>query len=298
MSWNRIIRLLLAASLLAVLAGCSAVRLAYNNMPDLAYWWADGYADLNEPQSLLLRGELARLHDWHRKTELPRIAELLKQIQQVAPADTSAEQICRLYSDIQVRFEAVSAQMLAQPGMLALATRLTPAQLKHLEARFTKGNKEWRRERGTPDRAVRVAKRVETELDRAEQFYGTLDEQQRKLLQDAVSRSAFDPQRVFTERLRRQQDMLETLRGLAGNGANGGVTAADTEQAATALRAFTERTARSPDPLYRAQTETALQENCQTYARLHNSTTAEQRGRAVTRLAAYERDVRDLSTKR
>ncbi len=294
MSWSRIIRLLLAASLLAVLAGCSAVKLAYNNLPDVTYWWVDGYADLNEPQTLLLRAELARLHTWHRKTELPRIADLLRQIQQIAPADTSGEQICRLYGDIRARFEAVTTQALADPGTVALAMQLTPVQFKHLETRFAKGNQEWRRERGSRERAVRVAKRVETELDRAEQFYGTLDNPQRKLLQDAVSRSTFDPQLAFAERVRRQQDMLQTLRGLADAG-NGSPSAADMAQAAAALRAYVERTLRSPDPLYRAQVDTALQENCQTYARLHNSTTAEQRSRAVTRLATYERDARELS---
>jgi len=294
MSWSRIIRLLLAASLLAVLAGCSAMRLAYNNMPDLAYWWVDGYADLNEPQSLLLRAELARLHDWHRKTELPRIADLLRQLQQVTPADLSAEQVCRLYADIRVRFDVVTAQALAQPDAVALAMRLTPVQFKHLEARLAKGNQEWRRERGSKDRSVRVAKRVETELERAEQFYGTLDNQQRKLLQEAANRSSIDPQRFFTERVRRQQDMLETLRSIAGTG-NNSPSVADTAQATAALRAYSERTSRSPDPVYRAYADTALQENCQTYARLHNSTTAEQRSRAVARLAAYERDARELS---
>ncbi len=295
MSWSRIIRLLLAASLLAVLAGCSAMRLAYNNMPDLAYWWVDGYADLDEPQSLLLRGELAQLHDWHRKTELPRIADLLRQVQQVALSDANAEQICRLYADIRVRFDVVTAQALAQPGVTALAMRLTPMQFKHLEEKFNKGNQEWRRERGSKDRAVRVAKRVETELDRAEQFYGTLDNQQRKLLQEAVNRSANDPQRFFAERVRRQQDMLETLRSIAGTG-NNSPSVADAAQARAALRAYVERSSRSPDPVYRAYADTALQENCQTYARLHNSTTAEQRSRAVARLAAYERDARELST--
>lgn len=295
MSWSRIIRLLVAASLLAVLAGCSAVRLAYNNMPDLAYWWVDGYADLNEPQSLLVRAELARLQDWHRKTELPRIADLLLQIQQVAPADTNPEQICRLYADMRARFDAVTAQALAQPGVTALAMRLTPVQFKHLDERFNKGNKEWRQERGSKDRAVRVAKRVETELERAEQFYGTLDNQQRKLLQEAVNRSAVDPQRFFDERVRRQQDMLATLRSVAGTG-NNSPSVTDTAQATAALRAYVERTSRSPDPLYRAYADTALQENCQTYARLHNSTTAEQRSRAAARLAAYERDARELST--
>lgn len=294
MSWSRIIRLLLATSLLAVLAGCSAVKLAYTNLPDVAYWWFDGYTDLNEPQTLMLRAELTRLHEWHRKTELPRIADLLRQIQQVTPADTSAEQICRLYGDIRTRLDAVTAQALAQPGTPALAMHFTPVQFKHLEARFKKGNQEWLRERGSKDRAKSMGKRVESAIDRAEQFYGTLDAPQRKLLQDAMSRSAYEPQRVFAERVRRQQDMLETLRSLSGSG-NLGPSQADTAQANAALRAYVERTSRSPDPLYRALADTVVQENCQTYARLHNSTSAEQRSRAVARLAGYERDARELS---
>ena len=72
----------------------------------------------------------------------------------------------------------------------------------------------------------------------------------------------------------------------------------DAAQALAALRANLERSMRSPDPLYRSQAEAAVQENCQTYARLHNSTTSEQRARAAARLAAYERDARELAVQR
>ncbi len=300
-SWSRIIRLLLATLLLSVLGGCSAVKLAYNNLPELTYWWVDGYADLNEVQSLQLRADLARLHEWHRKNELPRIAELLGQIQRMAPSDTNPEQVCRLYQDVRNRFEAVVDQMLAQAGTSLLASRLSAAQLKHLEARFAKGNQEWRRDRIGVERSEQIDKRFKRELERAEQFYGTLDERQRKLLLDAVTRSAFDPQRVFAERVRRQQDMLATLRTLGsgtGNGDGNGAPAIDPALADAALRAYVERVARSPDPLYRAHAQALVLENCQTYARLHNSTTAEQRSRAGARLAAYERDARELATQR
>ena len=30
-----------------LLAGCSAVRLAYNQAPDLMYWWLNGYVDFD-----------------------------------------------------------------------------------------------------------------------------------------------------------------------------------------------------------------------------------------------------------
>jgi hypothetical protein len=293
MSWSRIIRLLLAASILVVLGGCSAVKLAYNNLPDLGYWWVDGYADLNEVQSLQLRADLARLHDWHRKNELPRIADLLQQIQKIASADTTPEQVCRMYSDVRQRFDAVVAQ--AEPGAVALAMRLTQPQLKPLQERFDKGNKEWRRTRGSADRAERLDKRLASEVERAEEFYGTLGERQRKVLQDAIASSILDPQRIWAERVRRQQDMLATLRAIIpGNGTPG----ADAAQTLTAMRAYMERANRSPDAIYRSQSEASLQEYCQTYARLHNSTTPEQRSRAVGRLAAYERDARELAAQR
>lgn len=290
MSWSRIIRLLLAASVLVVLGGCSAVKLAYNNLSDLSYWWVDGYADLNEVQSLQLRADLARLHDWHRRNELPRIADLLQQLQKMASADTTPEQVCRLYDDIRNRFDAVVAQ--AEPGAVALAMRLAPPQLKHLQERFDKGNKEWRRTRGSADRAERLDKRLASAVDRSEEFYGALGERQRRVLQDAIASSDFDSERIYTERVRRQKDMLATLRVIApDNGAPG----ADSAQTLAALRAYMDRTRRSPDPLYRSQSEATVQQNCQTYARLHNTTTPEQRNRAVARLATYERDARELA---
>ncbi len=292
-SWSRIIRLLLAASVLALLGGCSAIKLAYNNLPDLGYWWVDGYADLNEVQSLQLRADLASLHAWHRKNELPRIADLLQQMQKSATADATPEQVCSLYGDIRNRFDAVVAQ--AEPGALALAMRLTPAQLQHLQARFDKGNKEWRRTRMTAERSERLDRRLSSEVDRAEDFYGTLGERQRKVLQDAIAVSSMDPQRMYTERLRRQQDLVATLRAIApGLGA----PAMEPAQAMAALRGYWERTVRSPDPLFRSQAEAAVQENCTTYARLHNSTTPEQRARAAARLAAYARDARELAAQR
>lgn len=293
MSWSRIIRLLLAASLLTLLGGCSAIKLAYNNLSEVGYWWVDGYVDLNEVQSLQLRADLARLQEWHRRSELPRIADLLQQVRRLASADTTPEQVCSLYADIRKRFDAVATQ--AEPGVLALAMRLTPEQRTHLQARFDKGNKEWRHARISADRVERVDKRLKTELDRAEDFYGTLGESQRRSLQEAIAASSFDPQRIYAERLRRQQDMLAMLRDIApGNGA----PAVDAAQGLAALRSYLERTTRSPDPLYRSQAEAAVQENCQTYARLHNSTTPEQRTRAVARLAAYERDARELAAQR
>ena len=59
----------------ALLAGCSTVRLAYNQVPHLAYWQLNRYLDLSDAQTERVRGDLDELHRWHRDTMLPQHAE-------------------------------------------------------------------------------------------------------------------------------------------------------------------------------------------------------------------------------
>lgn len=290
MRWPAIIRPLLVALAAVLLTSCSAVKLAYNNLPDLGYWWIDGYADLGEIQSVQLRNDLARLHDWHRANEMSHVAELLLQVQRDAPADTTAQAVCRFFDQVRERFDVLRLQ--TEPGALTLAMSLTPAQIGHIEGKFAKGNAEWRRKWISGDRAQRLERRLASSVERAEQFYGTLDDQQRAVLQTGLARSSWDPQRSYAERLRRQQDLLETLHTL--NAANGVAQPAQ-QQAGALLRAYLDRAVQSPDLAYRAYAQTTIQDNCVIYAQLHNSTTAAQRTRAVARVAAYERAARELT---
>lgn len=290
--WPAIIRPLLAGTAVALLTACSAVKLAYNNLPELGYWWVDGYADLDDAQSVQLRSDLARLHDWHRVHELPRAADLLLQIQRDTPANTTAQEVCRFFDQVRDRLEAVRVQ--AEPGAVTLAMSLTPGQIRHVAAKFEKGNTEWRRDWLALDEAKRLDKRLTSSIERAEQFYGTLDERQRVVLREGLARSRWDPQRSYAERLRRQQDLLQMLRAVS---AADGAARPSRQQASALVHGYLERVTRSPDAAYRAHAQAAVQDNCATYAALHNSTTAEQRARAVARVAGYERDARELAGK-
>ncbi len=292
-SCRRIIGLLGVLAALLVLPGCSAVKLAYNNVPDLAYWWIDGYVDLNETQTPRLRDELGRLHQWHRSAELPRIADLLQKIQRMAPAETTPEQVCGLFNDARARVDALMAR--AEPAAVVLAMGLGAAQWTHLEDKYAKANLEWRDEWSKGTDTERQARRLKASIERSEQFYGTLDERQTAVLRNALTRSEFDPQLSYTERLRRQQDLLQTLRSVSatGPGPRPGLA-----QATSALRAYLDRSVNSPNPVYRAYSERSIQDSCKTIAQLHNAATPEQRDRAVRRLAAYERDARELAAQR
>jgi hypothetical protein len=278
--------IILALTLLLGLAGCTALRLGYEKLPGLAYWWLDGYADFHDAQTPQVRTELARLHAWHREQELPRLADLLGRIEQMAPGEITPQQACTVVTEVQERLAAVADR--AEPAAAAIAGTLGERQLQRIARKFRSKNDTFQRENIEPDANDRLDDRYEQMLERAETLYGRLDARQRALLREALAQSAYDPARILADRQRRQQDLLQTLRRMARPD-----TPADDDRAQ--LRAWLERARHAPDPAYRAWQEGLVQEGCRIFAAVHQSTTGTQREQAVRRLRAYQRDLRELA---
>lgn len=280
--WCAIIGLLIASTLLG---GCSAVRLAYNNAPDLTYWWLDGYFDFDSPQSLRLRNDLQGLQDWHRQSELPLLADTLKNLNAAAAQSVAPEQVCKLTAYLEERLQTVLDR--AAPTAVALAPSLTVAQLDHLARALDKRNREWREEwlDGTPEQ--RNERRLKKLVGRAEDFYGRISDAQRALLQSQLDTSVFDASLQYHEMVRRQQDVLQTLRALRTN------SPADIHVQAE-VRALVARSLQSPDPVFKQYTERVRSQACAAIAAFHNSTSASQRSKLQQTLQGYEADVRAL----
>ena len=280
--WCTIIGLLAAG---LALTGCGTARLAYNNAPDLTHWWLDSYLDLDSPQSVRLRSDLNALQAWHRKEELPALAEMLKTLQAAAPQAVSAEQMCQFSRALEARFQSVLDR--AAPSAIALGPTLSNAQLDHLSRAWDKRNTEWREEwlDGTPQE--RLERRMKKTIERIEGFYGRLTDTQKTLQRSQLERSPFDPAIQYKEVLRRQQDALQTMRALKPG------TPGDT-QAQADMRALLMRSMQSPDAAYVQHTERARSHFCESAAALHNSTNAAQRAKLQQTLAGYESDVRAM----
>jgi len=280
--WCAIIGLLAVA---LMLGGCGAVRLAYNNAPDLTYWWLDGFLDLDSPQSVRLRNDLQALQAWHRKDELPSVAEMLKNLQAASSGPVAADQVCQLSRHLEGRFQALLDR--AAPTAMALAPTLSNAQLDHLARAWDKRNAEWREEwlDGTPQE--RLTRRLKSAIDRIEGFYGRLTESQKALLRSQLDSSPFDAATQYKETQRRQKDALQTLRGLKAG------TWSDIQIQAE-VRALLERSMHSPDPAYAQYTERVRLQACDLAAELHNSSSTAQRAKLQQTLQGYEADVRAL----
>jgi Family of unknown function (DUF6279) len=279
----RALRLPLVLLALLGLSACSAVRLSYNNAPELMYWWLDGFIDFDKTQAKRVRADLAALARWHRKEELPLVADLLQSAQTLAAqTQVSGEQICSLYERSTARMEALVQRAL--PGAAAVATTLQAGQLKSMAAAYDKKNAKWREEWMVND-ADGVAKRTLKLRERLEDFYGSLSPVQIRQLQVRLERTAQDQPLHYSEIVRRQQLLLQTLAQLRQ---------ADTGTAQSVLTSVAQGYLHSPDATYRAAREASLIQTCEAMAELHRSATPMQRTAMVGALQGYARDVQSL----
>ena len=282
----RFLTLIIAVTLFT---GCSAIKLAYNQAPDLGYWWLDGYFDFNEQQTPKVRDELAKLFAWHRSNELPKTADFLAQTARLMAGEISSAQACKSFDQVRGLIDNISNQAL--PALAELAPTITPSQIEHLKRKYAKNADEFNRDyiKGTP--ASRDAKRLKQAIDRSETFYGKLEEPQIAAIKQALAASSFDAAYSLKERQRRQQELIDLLSGLAS-------AKASPATSGHALRAYIQRAWESPDPVYRAYSQRLTQEGCSSFASVHASTNATQRAYAVKVLKGYEVDLRTLASSR
>lgn len=269
----------------ALLFGCSAIKLAYNNLPEFTYWWLDSYLDFNGDQSPRVKEQLAQLLAWHRRNELPKLIALVQKAEQMAPNDVTPAQVCAFTDEVRARLLAVAMQA-SRPGA-ELALNLGDAQLQQLERKYAKNNADYVGEWLDRSPTKQHQKRYDEFLDRNEDFYGTLDADQRRLMRQLTDRSIFDPRRVDAERRQRQQESLLLLRRFANS-------TAPSSEVRAAIDAYVQRIADPPAGAWHDYQSALLEEGCSNVAALHNTTRSAQREKAVRRLQAYERDLRDL----
>lgn len=274
-----------ALALAGLLQGCSVMKIAYNQAPELAYWHLDGHFDFTEAQTLQVKADLAKLQAWHRQTQLPAYIETLQKFRQQIPSDMDAASACALYADVRGKLVAVSHR--AEPAAVALVGTLSADQLVKLERRFAKGNAEYREDFIDGSPKARRDKRYKQAVSRAEMLYGSLDDKQLAVIAHRIDNSHFSALVSYGEKLRRQQDALQTLRPLVAGQAT-------PEKTQTAMRGLFERSLNSPDAAYRDYMDKLTQDACSSFAELHNSTTPAQRGKAVETLLRYEQDFRLL----
>jgi hypothetical protein len=280
------IRFGLAVLALVLLPACSAIKLGYQQLPTLSYWWLDSTVSFSSAQTPVAKEAIDKLYQWHRREELAGYGEVLQRIGQLSTGPVQADQVCSVATEVQARMDVLMRQALVQAAPVVLA--LGPRQLSHIARQFENKNEEWEKEWLQGDAQARLDRRLDKAVNRFNSFYGDLSPAQISMVRAQLAQSPWTAEWGRRDRQRRQQDLLSTLQRVAQSG----MTPA---QAEAQLWGVWQRWLNPTDPAQRAVLQSLSQRACENLAQLHNTTTPEQRVRVARRLRAYERDIQDLT---
>ncbi|PVE07683.1 DUF6279 family lipoprotein [Limnohabitans sp. Rim28] len=280
------IRFGLAVLALVLLPACSAIKLGYQQLPTLSYWWLDSTVSFSNAQTPAAKEAIDKLYQWHRREELAGYGEVLQRIGQLSTGPLQAEQVCSVVTDVQARLDVLMRQAVVQAAPVVLV--LGPRQLSHIARQWESKNEDWEKEWLQGDAQARLDRRLDRAVNRFNSFYGDLNPTQVSMVRAQLAQSPWTAEWGRRDRQRRQQDLLSTLQRIAQSGM-------PTAQAEALLWSVWQRWLQPIDPAQRAVLQSLSQRACENLAQLHNTTTPEQRVRVARRLRAYERDIQDLT---
>ena len=275
---------IIGAACVLFLAGCSAVVPAYNNAPFVVHWWLDGYADFDADQSARVKADLAQLHAWHRKEDLPRIALMLQTVRAAVPGELQAEQVCGWYHE-GLDYARALAQRSA-PALAATVPGLRPEQTERVRRELAKSAKTWRGKWLDARPSAQIDERLDKALDNVKTWYGSASAAQISLLRSQLEATPYDTAMGWAELQRRHKDIVDTMESVRGQ---------TLQHAQAAIEALLERSLVSPNPAHRTYMEGILSSDCAHLAEFHASTSKAQRQHFADKLAAYVRDVQRLA---
>lgn len=276
-------RALLAALVALLAAACSSVtRVAYDNAPFAAAWMVDDWFDLHDGQRDWVKERLARLHGWHRASEMPAYERLLAATAARAARGLSADDARQVHREMRALWLRLVRR--AIPDMADFLLQLHPEQVVFLARKFDEDNERTVREsvRGTPQE--RLERRQKRYLERIEDWTGRLSPAQRDVVRARVAAMGDLTDEWLGDRRFRQSETIALLRSKP--------TRAQLEAGLTRLLVDSDSWRR---PEYVAKMKARDEQVFAMVADLDATLTAEQRGRLHRRLAGYAADAAHLA---
>lgn len=198
------------ALLLVIMAGCSGLRLAYNNGDTVLYWWLNAYVDLDRDQKGWVRDDIDKLFDWHRKTQLKDYVEILRTGQKQLQGNITQADLMADYSEIKHRTQALLLK--AAPELADLARSLKPEQIAQMEKKFKSNNDDYRKKYLSGDQEKRQQLRYKKAMEQFELWFGSFSSEQEAQIRKASDARPLNNEIWLDERMRRQQNVLNLVK--------------------------------------------------------------------------------------
>jgi hypothetical protein len=276
-----VLKVTLALFAASLLAGCSMLRVAYDNAEVYAKYRASYFLDLKGAQDHELAERIDAFFAWHRSEALPHYARLADEAAQRVGKGLSREDLVWGYDSLVAH--AGHSLGAAAERIAPLLDRLTPEQVAYMEKGIADDNRRYAREhlRGSEqERRERRAKRVQ---ERLEDWVGNLSQAQVERISEYSRRAPLYDELRERDRKRLQADVLEIVR------------------AREAQQRLAERLVhwqRGRDPAHAKASEEAREELYALLLDLDRSMTPEQRAAAQRTFARYAQDFALLASQK
>lgn len=204
-------RMLLLITLMAVIAGCSAIRFTYNHGDTLLYWWLNAYIDIDSDQSDWVKKDIDNLFQWHRSTQLRDYAGLLSKMQrQLGDGNVTQDELLSDYRDIKARTELLAFKAL--PQLADLAMSIKPDQIAQMEKKFARNNEDFRKKFMSGSVDDQHAARFKKAMEQFKLWFGSFSSDQEAQLRKASDARPLDNEIWLQERMMRQKKIVSLLR--------------------------------------------------------------------------------------
>jgi hypothetical protein len=202
--------LLAALICLLLVAGCSALRLGYQQADTLLAWRANNYFDLNPLQKQEFDARLERLLIWHRYEQLPDYAVFLGAAIGKAQHGLKHDDITWFVDGFKARYRVIVNHGIVDAAEM-LAT-LAPEQIVALQKRWDMDNRKFTSENEL-DGAIekRRRARLKRTLTRIESWTGSLTWEQEQKIAVLLDAIPLIEHLRHADRIRRQQEFLRLL---------------------------------------------------------------------------------------
>ncbi|KAB8039343.1 DUF6279 family lipoprotein [Janthinobacterium aquaticum] len=195
--------------MLVLAAGCSSLRLAYNNGDTVLYWWLNAYVDLDRDQKGWVREDIDQLFDWHRKTQLRDYVEILRKGQRQLQGNVTKEDLLADYDEVKHRTQTLLLK--AAPELADLARSLKPEQIAQMEKKFKSNNDDYRKKYLSGDQEKRQQLRYKKSMEQFELWFGSFSSEQEAAIRKASDARPLDNEIWLDERQRRQRNVLNLV---------------------------------------------------------------------------------------
>ena len=260
-----------------VLAGCSTVRLVYENAETYLRWRATDYLEVDGESAEQLDEAIAGFMSWHRANALPKYVRVLGEAEQrfargLGPADLD-------WGYDSVMTQARESLRVGAEKIAPLLDRLTPAQIAHLERQLADDNRKFARENLRGDERERRKRRTERNVERLEDWVGRLSQAQIDRVAQYSARAPLLDEMRDRDHRRLQGELLRLIRS---------------REARARLPQFAVTYDRGREPAYTAALEASRKEYFAMALDIDKSLSAKQRERAQRKLRGYADDFRQL----